>query len=522
MQQGNYNPSVTSGNHTSLWLEEPAATLASLDSNEETDVVIVGAGISGLTTAYCLLLKGKKVIVVEDGNVGSGESGRTTAHLACALDDRFYDLERFFGKDGSKQAAQSHADAIDFIENVVLAENIDCDFLRVPGYLFLHPTDKPENLEKEFEASQNAGLPVRWEKNIPGISGAKEGIEYPRQAQFHVMKYLNGLVRAILGRGGKIYTKTKADKIEENGVEANGFRIDSKAVVVATNSPINDMFAIHTKQAPYRTYVVAAKVPKGELPYALWWDTGDQESKWPTFPYHYVRLQPHDDTHDYLIAGGEDHKTGQADSEGIREPERYNKLEQWTRAHFPAISKLEYVWSGQCMEPVDGLAFIGKNPGDKNIYIITGDSGNGMTHGTLGGMIVSDLIANGENKYASLYDPSRITWSSAGDFIEEQANVAKQYLDWLTPEESKDVESVPPGKGAILSGFSKKAAYRDQDGQLHVYSAVCPHMGCIVQWNDDEKSFDCPCHGSRFGCDGNVLNGPAMNGLKKLDDKASS
>ncbi|RZJ29514.1 MAG: FAD-dependent oxidoreductase [Flavobacterium sp.] len=519
----NSNPSVTSGAHKSFWIGTvPGKSYETLSGDIETDVLVIGGGISGLTTAYHLLKAGRKVALVEDGNIGSGESGRTTAHLSDALDDRYYDLEKFFGKDGAKLAAESHMQAIKTIENTVHLENIDCQFKIVDGYLFLHPSDKEENLEKEYESTKNVGLDTAFVTGIPGIKDGenRKAIRYPRQGQFHIMEYLHGLSDAIIRLGGKIYTNTKAGKIDKNGATANGYTISANHIVVATNTPINDLFTIHTKQHPYRTYVIAAKIKKGKLPYTLWWDTGDQDSKWVSMPYHYVRLAELDENYDVLISGGEDHKTGQADQENIPEENRYERLEAWTRGMFPQIEEILYRWSGQVMEPVDGLAYIGKNPGDENIYIITGDSGNGMTHGTIGGLLVTDLILGRKNPYEKLYDPSRINLSAASDFLQETGNMAAQYLDWVTPEAVKDADALSPGEGGIItSGLKKTAVYRDEQQNLHSFSAICPHLGCIVQWNADEKSFDCPCHGSRFTCYGKLVNGPAVSDLKQVEIK---
>lgn len=221
--------------------------------------------------------------------------------------------------------------------------------------------------------------------------------------------------------------------------------------------------------------------------------------------------------HDLLIAGGEDHKTGQADKENIEEAHRYDKLEQWTRKHFPAMKEIIYHWSGQVMEPVDMMAFIGKNPGDKNIYIATGDSGNGMTHGTIAGMLISDLILGKSNPWEKLYDPSRITLKATGDFLKEVGNMSLQYLDYFEAGDVRSIHDLKPEQGAIITMRGKKiAVYKDQLQVLHTFSAVCPHLGCVVQWNGDEHSFDCPCHGSRFTTEGKVVNGPALNGLKPV------
>lgn len=520
------NPSVTSGAHTSFWIGTvPGRRYETLGGDLETEVLVVGGGIAGLTSAYQLLKAGKQVVLVEDGHIGSGESGRTTAHVTCALDEGYAELEKYFGKQNAALAAQSHMLAIKAIENILYLENIDCHFKIVDGYLFLHPTDTEENLEKEYQATKDAGLDTSMHKGVPAIKDGenKHCIKYPAQAQFHIMEYLHGLADAIIRLGGKIHTDTKAAKIDKHGATANGFTVKAQHIVVATNTPVNDLVTMHTKQWPYRTYAIAAKIAKGTLPYALWWDTGDQNSKWITMPYHYYRLAEFDDQYDLLIAGGEDHKTGQADDEKIPEEQRYAKLESWVRNVFPAIGEVVYRWSGQVLEPLDGLAYLGRNPGDDNVYIITGDSGNGMTHGTIGGMLVSDLILGRENPYEKLYSPSRINFRAAGDYLHEVGNMAAQYIDWVSPEAVKDADELQPGHGGIItSGLSKTAVYRDDNHELHAFSAVCPHLGCIVQWNADEKSFDCPCHGSRFSRFGEVMNGPAVSDLKKVGIKERS
>jgi nitrite reductase/ring-hydroxylating ferredoxin subunit len=296
--------------------------------------------------------------------------------------------------------------------------------------------------------------------------------------------------------------------------------VTARAVVVATNTPVNDRVAIHTKQAPYRTYVVGARVPRGSVPDILLWDTPD--------PYHYVRLQrgsrgeggDESGGSDVLIVGGEDHKTGQANDAD----ERFSRLEAWTRERFPQVESFVYRWSGQVMEPVDGMAFIGRNPLDSdNVYIATGDSGNGMTHGTIAGILLTDLIQGRENRWAELYDPSRkpLSLSAAKDFAEENLNVAVQYTDHVTPGEVSDESEIRAGEGAVIRrGLSKVACYRDESGALHERSAVCTHLGCVVQWNSGEKSWDCPCHGSRFHrTDGHVVNGPANVALAEVDEK---
>lgn len=494
---------------SSFWSQTSEPLLyGALTKDTETEVCIVGAGIAGMTTAYLLAQEGKSVVVLDDGAVGGGETCRTTAHLVNALDDRFYKIEHLHGDKGAKLAAESHTSAINKIEEIIQKEKISCEFERVDGYLFVPPDDSPDQLDKELEALHRAGLKeVTRVKRIPYTEyDFGPALHFPHQAQFHVLKYLNGLAEGIKRMGGRIYTKTHAEKVQggkDTKVETDkGILIKCQSVVVATNTPMNNLVVLHTKQAPYRTYVIGARIPKGSVPTMLLWDTPD--------PYHYVRVTKGNGrvSGDILIVGGEDHKTGQAD-DGF---DRYAHLEEWTRVRFPMVEAIDYRWSGQVMEPIDGLAFIGRNPSDEdNIFVVSGDSGNGMTHGTIGGILVTDLIMGRTNEWTDLYDPSRISLLAADKFAKETINFVAQYIDLVTPGDVDAVKEIAPdGAALIRRGMQKIAAYRDEKGNLHKHTAVCPHLGCIVRWNESEKSWDCPCHGSRFDkLDGHVLNGPA-------------
>jgi glycine/D-amino acid oxidase-like deaminating enzyme/nitrite reductase/ring-hydroxylating ferredoxin subunit len=495
-----------SGSTVSVWMA--TAELPSrppLDGDIKVDVCVVGAGIAGLTTAYLLAQEGRSVVVLDDGPIGGGETSRTTAHLSCALDDRYFEIESMHGGKGAQFAAASHAAAIDRIEAIVARENIQCDFERLDGYLFAPPGEATHVLEKELAATHRAGLTGVERIDRAPLEGFDTGpcLRFPRQAQFHPLKYLNALAQAIESKGGRIFSNTHAGEITDGApaqVKIGKGTVSAGAVIVATNTPVNDWVTIHTKQAPYRTYVIALRVGKGLITRALYWDTPD--------PYHYVRLQ-HAGAHDLLIVGGEDHKTGQADDA----EERFRKLEAWTRERFP-VEEVEYRWSGQVIEPVDALAFIGRDPGNKNIYMVTGDSGNGMTHGTIAGILLTDLVLGRPNEWETLYDPSRISLRATTEFVKENVNVAAQYGDYVTPGDVADADELGPGMGGVIRhGLKQVAAYRDTHGKLHECTAVCPHLGGIVHWNDLEKTWDCPCHGSRFDPFGKVLNGPANTGL---------
>lgn len=503
-----------SGTTRSIWMDAPARLdRAPLQADASADVAIIGAGMAGLTTAYLLSSQGQSVIVLDDGPMTGGETGRTTAHLSNAIDDRYVELERLHGPEGAALAADSHTAAIARIESIVQSERINCDFTRLDGYLFV-PGDQPRDLiDRELAAAHRAGLTSVERVDRAPLSGVDTGpcLRFPAQAQFHPLLYLQALASAIEARGGRICTQTHASQIQ-GGDDARvttsaGPVVRCRAIVVATNSPINDLVAIHTKQAPYRTYVIGARVPRGSLTPALYWDTAE--------PYHYVRLQPLDAQHDLLIVGGEDHKTGQA----ADPDDRFSRLEAWTRVHFPIAQDITFRWSGQVMEPIDGVAFIGANPLDKpNVFIATGDSGQGMTHGTIAGILLTDLILGRPNPWARLYDPSRKTLKSFRDFASENLNVARQYLDHLAPGEVSSPDQIPPGHGAIVrQGLKKLAVQRDDTGQLHTLSATCTHLGCVVRWNPLEKTWDCPCHGSRFKPTGQVINGPANTNLPPAD-----
>jgi glycine/D-amino acid oxidase-like deaminating enzyme/nitrite reductase/ring-hydroxylating ferredoxin subunit len=508
---------------SSIWMKtHDRPSFDSLKKDREVDVCIVGAGISGLTTAYLLLREGKSVLVLDDGPIVSGETQRTTAHLSNVIDDRYYKIEKLHGLEASKLAAQSHTAAIDRIESIVSEEKLDCNFERVDAYLFLSPGESQRILEKEFKAASRAGLSdMEWVKKAP-LSHYDTGpcIRFGAQGQFHPLKYLSGLASVIQKNGGEIYTQTHVDQIERGDlaqIKTNlGATIVSRSVVVATNTPVNNLFAIHTKQAAYRTYVIGVCVPAGAIRKALYWDTGD--------PYHYVRLggmiSKGTDGKDYdiLIVGGEDHKTGQAEDT----QERFQRLEGWARKRFPIIEDVIYKWSGQVMETIDGLAFIGHNPLDKPyIYIATGDSGMGMTHGTIAGILLTDLIVGKKNEWEKLYDPSRKTLSAITTFAKESFNFFEQYVDWFTSGDVKSENAIKSGTGAVLRNrLSKFAVYRDEKGDLHRFSAVCPHLGCIVDWNSTENTWDCPCHGSRFDRYGKVLNGPAIENLAPVEDES--
>ena len=495
----------------------PQRVFTPLAGDAEADVCVVGAGIGGMTAAYLLAKAGRRVIVLDKASVGGGETGQTTAHLSSALDDYFHVLEGVHGEQGARLAYESHQAAIEKIGAIAEEEGIDCDYVRLDGYWFLGPDQSTSLLEKERDAAQRAGAAAEMVPRIPGVPfDSGPALRFSAQGQFHVLKYLGGLTDALQRLGGRIHTGNLVYEVEGGApavAKGDGFSVRAGAVVVATNPPVHDRFAIHTKQAPYRTYVIAGKVPAGTVQPGLFWDSLE--------PYHYVRTQPveGDPSQVWVIVGGEDVKQGHSDDHDAR----FEQLLEWARPRF-GMQAAELRWSGMVMEPVDYLAFIGPDPaGRENVYVGTGDSGHGMTHGTIIGMLLSDLILGRPNEWATLYDPSRKTLSvdSVKEFVMENVDVAVQFAK-RSPHfrDARSADEVPPGTGAVIRrGIQKVAVYRDEQGTVHELSALCTHLQCVVRWNSEEQSWDCPCHGSRFAPTGEVLTGPAIAPLKRLEER---
>lgn len=486
-------------------------TYPPLHNDLETESCIIGGGVAGLCIAYRLCRENRKVAVLMQGTLADSETAHTTAHLTKVLDTRYFELEKLFGSHEMGLIAASHARAIDWIEEVAHEENIECEFHRLDGYLFASDGPSAKTLDDELDAARRAGLEVvRLQEALPQVANAPPSLKFSNQGQFHPLKFLAGLARAIERMGGQIFCDTHVDQIEDGThvvvAAESGDAVTAGSAVIASGSPFSNRVILQTKLAAYRTYAIAARLTPDSLPQGLYWDTDS--------PYHYVRMQNISTGNgkgmSYLIVGGEDHKTGQASDTD----ERYHRLEKWMRLNYPMTGEVEYRWSGQVLEPVDGLAYIGRNPGDENVFVVTGTSGNGMTYGAISGLLISDLILGRSNPWSEIYKPSRITLGATKRFLEENLNVAARYMELITPGEVRSIEDIPPDSGAVLrQGMKKMAVYRDENGETHCFSAICPHLECIVHWNSAERSWDCPCHGSRFDRFGKVINGPAIKDL---------
>lgn len=481
-----------------------------LDEHRRADVVVVGAGITGLTTAYLLASAGKSVTVLERGRCGLGDTGYTTAHLTMVTDARLSELASRLGPTHAQAVWDAGLAAIARIDEIVRAHEIEAGFAWVEGYLHA-PLDgqtvaEASGFRDDQRLAESLGFDVDFVDDVP-LAGVP-GLRFDGQARIHPRRYLAGLAKAILAKGGRIHEHSEVDEFVDAplSVKANGHRVSCDEVVVATHNPLAGVVGtagatlFQTKLALYTSYVIAGQVPKGVVPDALWWDTAD--------PYRYLRLEPHRD-HDLVIFGGEDHKTGQVtDTEAC-----YRRLEQRLTARIPGVD-LTHRWSGQVIETSDGLPYIGRTA--EHQYSATGYSGNGMTFGTLAGMMISDAILARTNPWTELFDPSRKALGRGlWEYIKENADYPYYLIrDRFAGAEGRSLREVKRGQGKIIErDGAKVAAYRDPSGTVTLRSATCTHMGCVVRWNPAESTWDCPCHGSRFHTDGKVMSGPAESPL---------
>lgn len=495
---------------TSLWSETATSpTFPPLMADTEVDVLVVGGGITGLTAAMLLAASGKRVSLVEARRIGCGVSHRSTVHLTEAVDTRYHTIESDFGKEGARLVAQSSRAAIEQVSALVKEFEMPCDFVRRPGYLYTDKQEDLDDLNKEQQAASRAGLPVELLPAAPLPFPTFGALRFPDQAQMHVMRYLASLATAAQARGAHLYEDSRVLTIDDGDTCTvhleHGPTIRAKKLFVATHAPLNRLF-LQTKVHAYRSYVLAfANVSLSD---ALFWDTAD--------PYHYFSSFVVDGV-PYLIVGGEDHKTGT-----VTDTEKpFDTLLSWATEHL-LVPAPTYRWSAQVEEPVDGLPYIGRNSLSENVYVATGFSGNGITFGTIAAQIVNDLVNERANPWAELYAATRVKpISAAATFTSENIDFPMHFVsDRLHPPEAKLPADIRPGEGkTIRVNGERLAVYRDPKGALHAVSSVCTHLGCLVKFNTAETSWDCPCHGSRFSTDGQVIDGPAIRPLakKKLD-----
>ncbi len=480
------------------------------NSKDIFDVIIIGAGITGLTTALCLQAAGKRCMVLEAHKVGFGTTSGTTAHLNTVLDNSYSKIIKNFGLENAIRTAEAADLAIQSIESFIAQYGIACNFTRCAAYLYATEEKEAKELQNMQEAFRQVGINSSYVHHIPGPMKFTKAVCVSGQARFHPTQYIKGLLKAYLELGGKIREKSLVKKVQEEDsfqrvLSADDGVYDAKHIVYATHTPPG-IHPLTFKLTPYRSYVIAVELTnRKSYPNDLIYDLKE--------PFHYIRKAKEGES-PVLIIGGEDHKTAHE----INTVHNFQKLESFVRQHYSVQRKL-YEWSSQFYESADGLPYIGYLSEKKNKFVATGFSGNGMIYGTLSGKIISDIIIKGKSKYQNLFSPSRVKpIAEFQSFVKESADVIKHFVsDRLSVDKLKNTVEIGKGEGRIVKYEGKKIAiYRDKEGELFALNPVCRHAGCIVQWNHAERSWDCPCHGTRYAIDGSLLNGPASTDLPSL------
>lgn len=504
------------GANNSLWQTSVTAQPASdkpADSSQIFDTLIVGAGITGLTTALLLQKEGRKCIVADAHSPGYGTTGGTTAHINTFADTTFAEVESDFGQEEARQFAGAIAESVALIHNLVETYEIDCDFEWKQGYVYSETDKETKQLDDLYQSALRAGVAAQPAPDAPAPLPFQKAVVFDKQAQFHPLKYILALQKAFTDLGGVVIENTLIDHIDSNdeyhAAHAGEREIRAKSVVYATHIPPGGINVLHFRNAPYRSYVIAATLKDDAYPDALIYDMQD--------PYHYFRTHTIDGQK-YLVAGGHDHKTGHGDP-----AQAFADLIDYTKKCY-RVDKVITQWSAQYYVPADGLPYIGQLPGASGgIYVATGFNGNGMILGTVSAIVLSELISEGTSPYEKLFDPGRVK-PVAGftEFVKENADVVGRFVgDRFGIEEIESLGDIAAGSGKIVEYEGHKLGiYRKEDGEVTMIDPVCTHAGCIVQWNDSEKSWDCPCHGARFNCHGEVLTGPARKPLEKVGRSA--
>ncbi len=501
----------------SVWNSKVFPRYGEASGKKEFDVIVIGGGSTGLSAAYFLKRTGLRVALLERNRLAHGDIGATTAHLTAVTDTPLNELAASFGDQNARRIWDAGEIAVDAIENIVKTHALDCRFQRVPGLLTASLFGDAVRQEKESEklkeiesTAKRLGIEARYKATVPVFG--RPGVSFANQAIFDPMPYLAGLAKVVDGDGSYIFEKSEVTSVTEGPltVSGDGFQFRCHRVIVATHVPLMGKTSLpaatlfQTKIAPYSSYVVGATLPgTGHRQMSLW-DLSD--------PYFFLRIEQRKGS-GYAILGGLDHKTGQVDDQ----PERYAKLKEILTSLIPD-AQVDHEWSGQIIESHDGLPFIGE--GSEHQFIATGFAGNGLTFGTIAGLMATDYVHGRRNRWDEIFSPQRKEIHSGGvwNYVKENFDYPIYRLkDSLSNGDADSVAEVRAGEGKIVKiDGDKVACYRDDHGKLHQVSAICTHMGCTVKFNSSETTWDCPCHGSRFKTNGDVIGGPAEKPLAKI------
>ena len=497
----------------SLWFDTDSDGVAkarpALDADVQADVAVIGAGITGLTAALLLAREGASVVVLDRAVVCGGATGRTTAKVSALQQTRLSTISGKHGAERVRAYVDASIGALRFIVDTVTAEGIACDLEDRPAFTYAGDERQVAAVQREHEAARAAGLDAELTTDTGLPFDVPAAVRLDHQAQLHPVRYVRGLAERAEAAGATIFEHTDVTGLSEGSPcrvhTAGGATVTARDVVVATNYAMLDRGLFFSRLESTRSYLVAARVG-GDVPEGMLITAGTPTRSLRTF-------RDGDDT--YLLVGGEGHTTGSSDAQ----PERYAALEAFAREHFDVVD-VPYRFSTQDAMPVDDLPYVGRyTPVSSHLFVATGFQKWGLTNGTAGAMAIADLIAGRENRWARAFDPNRLTLRAAPKFTQLGLHTARHLVgDRLMPAQAGSADDVPPGQGRVVrDGLGKTGVYRDDDGALHAVSLRCTHLGCLLHFNDAEPSWDCPCHGSRFDVDGNVLEGPATQPLERRD-----
>ena len=498
----------------SYWIASTDTTnYPTLEEDITVDVAIVGGGITGITCGYLLKKEGLTVAIIEADRIVKGTTGHTTAKITSQHDLIYDKMIKQLGMDKAKQYAQSNEEAIQLITKIIKEENIDCDFRPQSAYIYTQLDEYVAQIKNEVQAAQNLGINASYIENLPLPFPIKAAVKFHGQAEFHPRKYLLSLAEHIPGNGGYIFENTKAVGIETEGekgdkyfiVTENGKKINASKIIIASHYPFSNLRGLYVSRIyQERSYIVAIKA-KSKFPDGMYISAEESGIS--------LRSQPYGDSELILIGGG-NHKTGHGNDMNIH----YRNLIDFANENFD-VEEILYRWSAQDCMTMDDIPFIGSiNSNHPNIYVATGFKKWGMTISAVSAMVLKDIIVKGESPWAEVYDPARFTYSgSIWHLIKENIDVAINLISGKLLSESIDTD-IKKGEGKAIDMDGEKAgAYRNEEGRLYLVNTTCTHLGCEVKWNNAEKTWDCPCHGSRFSPNGDVIEGPAFKPLERIE-----
>ncbi|HJR46365.1 MAG TPA: FAD-dependent oxidoreductase [Actinomycetota bacterium] len=497
--------------NVSYWIASTGeTTYPRLEGESRVDVAIIGGGILGITAAYLLQQEGRSVAVLESDRIVRGVTGYTTAKITSGQQLIYTELAGKFGRDGAKIYGESNEAALAKIADLVDRLEIDCDFERQDNYTYTETGSEVSSVREEADLAASLGLPASFVTETPLPFPVQGAVRFANQAQFHPRKYLLALAERIASNGGFIFENTTVVGVDDGDpceVVTGSGKVSADHVIVATNMPLLDRGLFFAKVHPNRSYAVAGYVEGEPSPsQGMYINT---ES--PTRSIRLIR----DGSRTLLQLGGEGHKTGQQhDAEGC-----YERLEDDARRRF-GLKSIDYRWSTQDTVSVDSVPYVGRVTRlSDQILTGTGFRKWGMTNGTLAAMLLTDRIVGRDNPWAGFYDSKRLAVAqSAKEFVTENLNVAQHWFGDRVQTPGDPLEELGKGEGTVIRRSGQAVAvYKEEDGTLRGLSAVCTHLACIVHFNNAERSWDCPCHGSRFDLDGNVLHGPAVKPLEPKD-----